>query len=138
MNYRFGHLTSRIHCPKCGRSSEAKAVRIANSSHYPLFECQHCHAVVRTNPVKFAFWISWPLMILGGFSAIFIHPVAILVVILASVLLYISQKARPSRIIAEKSECRKCGYDLRSRLGNKCPECGQPVPEYLNNSDSRP
>jgi hypothetical protein len=33
--------------------------------------------------------------------------------------------ARRARSQKFNSKCRKCGYDIRSTISNKCPECGE-------------
>jgi len=34
---------------------------------------------------------------------------------------------KPPKIFTGNSKCRKCGYDTRSTIEGKCPECGEPV-----------
>ncbi len=128
--------SNALHCPHCNAVIPAGN---GPADSWPGGECRQCHALLRARTPRWcigllAGWglLSLAIIVLALRRGIFVGPCESTCLLLPAGTIGVAcMLIRRVVVVRRPHECRACGYDVRTTFGDKCPECGTPLPAHL-------
>ncbi len=127
----------RHQCPNCG--DEFILTGAQSLKAFGVRECHACRAVVRHRRLRSH--LNLFCLILGFLAVMIVsllwrRPwIAVTAVLLIGCVILLVQDyavaLEPLEVFRQAHECRTCGYDVHACEGERCPECGTPLPAHL-------